>query len=177
MFQDKSGRDAIPIEHRAMMHAVIASWGSVDPYCQSGACLVEKDAIRAIACSTLVGDNSTYMNNFKLTWDTPKIYDYLVPAEIKVLDELPKENTYFDWTIFVSTIPRPESVVRILERGIRKIVYGPKRPYGLPKDYKKTFDHLAHAYHTVKIERYSRKLHWALDKLAIMEIQVPEFFS
>jgi deoxycytidylate deaminase len=178
-FQEKNARDIVALDHRMMMHAVIASWASVDPYCQSGAVLADKEEIRAMAFTYPIGDVPTYAANpFKLSWDNPKIYDFIVPAEIKVLRALSdKETNFFAFSLYITTIPHPDSVVNILDRGIRRIVYAPKKPYGLPKDYKKTFEFLSKSYHSVKIERYGGNLHWVKDKIGIMELQVPELFS
>ena len=155
-----------------MCHAMLASWGCNDPYTQNGAVLAISDTIKSTACGYILGD----VNHKTVAWDDPLVYDCFVPAEIELLRYVEEKPSY-DSTIYITTIPHPDNVKIIANRGIKRIIYLPVRPHYVPKNYLKRYAKFVTLFHSLKIEKYTYNLSWLKDKLSIVEEQVPELFE
>lgn len=175
MFNKKSAREPLPGELIGMIHAVIASWQSPDPYYPNGAAILDgKDQMQAIGWSRLMDKVDK-----NIAWDSSNIYQVMLRAEQDLHKKLINFNVGGTWVFYCTCLPHPECLKSLIEAGVTKIVYGPQKSYGIDKNSRKICESVIKATvgYSGSLEPFKSNLNFLVDKIRIMKNQVPAFFD
>ncbi len=167
-------RPVPPWDDYLMMLAFMVASRSKDPSSQVGAVIVDsKHRIQG----TGYNGPTTGMNDAELDWGRPAKYAYMIHAEANAIDHVTGHPDTLDGsTLYVTGPPCHECMKRILNKRIRKVVYGPQRLNMVDEeDWQKTKE-LVTLHRAFTLERYSGNLNWLRDRMAWMAEAMPEVF-
>lgn len=149
---------------------VIAS-RSKDPSTQVGAIVVDQQN-KPLG----IGYNGApqAINDRDINWKRPDKYVYIVHAEENAIDHSPS-NALAGSVIYVSAMPCPNCMRRIVSKRIRKVIHGKTVVNMLPEEVIAETKDMATKGNVV-IEPYCGNMNWLRDRLDWIEENLPEAF-
>lgn len=146
---------------------------SKDPSTQHGAIVVDSNNI-----PRGWGYNGTpqKMRDSEINWRRPDKYPFIVHAEQNAFDHAAGEpSTLANGTIYITGMPCPECTKRIINKKIRRIVYGQRASAMLPQDVCDLVKEMCRL-GNVTLEQHKGNINWMRDLMVSMESQLPEVF-
>ncbi len=112
----------------------------------------------------------------EINWKRPDKYIYIEHAEINAMDHASKGMTSLEGTtIYVSALPCPNCMRRIVSRRIRRVVHGKTSVNMLGEDVVAQTREMARLAN-LPIEIYRGNINWLRDRLDWIEENLPEAF-
>lgn len=146
---------------------------SKDPSTQCGAIIVDSNNI---PCGWGYNGTPQKMRDSDINWRRPDKYPFIIHAEQNAFDHASGDlASIVNGTIYITGMPCPECTKIIINRKIRRIVYGHRCAVMVPKevcDLVKEMCRLG----TVTLDQYKGNINWMRDVMVSLESQLPEAF-
>jgi dCMP deaminase len=146
---------------------------SKDPNTQHGALIVDVNH-RPLG----FGYNGapTKISDKDIDWRRPEKYPYIIHAEANAIDHSGGQyNSLSDCTIYITGMPCPPCMLRIIGKGMRRIVFGPQGSNMLDEAAVVLVRDLAKMSNMV-LDEYVGSLSWMRDRMIWLENNLPGLF-
>jgi dCMP deaminase len=146
---------------------------SKDPSTQVGAIVVDSENI-----PRGWGYNGTpkKMRDADINWQRPDKYPFVVHAEQNAFDHAAGEpSSLANGTIYITGMPCPDCCKRIINKKIKRIVYGHRGIAMMPKDQQDLVKEMCRLGNVI-LEQFKGNINWMRDVMVSLETQLPEAF-
>jgi len=112
----------------------------------------------------------------EINWRRPDKYVYVIHAEENAIDHAGGDvHSLTGCTIYVTGMPCPNCMRRIVRHNLRRVVYGAQSSNMVPEDVIATVREMAKL-GQVALEPYKGNMNWLRDRMAWLEINLPQAF-